>query len=137
MMWKCRLYPMAWTKNSRKGICQETVSTACGVLFSIAFQVLFSITTWTSDSKRQSHDSFHRISTSLDQNVIFQDLLFLLHSITPLKYACSRVNFSQFGKKVLICRGVFNSLSYTSASLIISRFAFIILRMVQIFSQAT
>ena len=67
----------------------------------------------------------------------FQSILFLLHSITPLKYACSRVNFSQFGKKVLIYRGVFNSLSYTSASLIISRFAFIILRMVQIFSQAT
>ena len=56
--------------NEKKEFVKKKISTACSVLFSTAFQVLLSITTWTSDSKRQ-YDSFHRISTSLDQNVTF------------------------------------------------------------------
>ena len=50
MIWKCRLYPMAWTKNSRKKNLSKTVSSGCGDVFSIAFQVLLSVTTRTSDS---------------------------------------------------------------------------------------
>ena len=54
---------MAWTKNSRKRNLSKNRYFSISVLFSIAFQVLLSITTSTSDSKRQ-YDSFHRISTS-------------------------------------------------------------------------